>query len=383
MIRTLLQNEIVNDYNNYNKRLRVNNFVGMTDISGCFDRILPPIISLLNIRNGCPNEAVKMHAKNLHSAKYFLKTKNGISSNYYTHSQDTPVYGNGQGAGDSPSQWNQESAMLLDLYEEQAPKAEMTYRDRTKATDIPIVAFADDTNLFGNDDKHRKSKAQLVIETQKAFKIWNKLLHATGHFMELGKCLCYLSIWDFQDDGYAFTIPPEELQVQIEVKDIGGNRQIIDQLSSDVSQKLLGVMKNPLGNQQDEVKCLKNKSNDMATKINAFALSTTEAKLAYEAFYIPAMRYSLATTSINQNDFESIQSQATLALLAAMGYNRHMPREVVFAPKIYQGLGLKHLYNLQGSDSVQLLLQEISEQSSNRGFLQPAFPVHEPLPIFP
>jgi hypothetical protein len=73
-IRTL-QNEIINDYN---KRLRVNNFVGMTDISGCFDRILPPIISLLNMRNGCPSRAVKMHAKTLQSATYYLKTKKVI-----------------------------------------------------------------------------------------------------------------------------------------------------------------------------------------------------------------------------------------------------------------------------------------------------------------
>jgi hypothetical protein len=41
-IRTLLINEIANDYN---KRLRVNNFTGMTDISGCFDRIVAPVIS--------------------------------------------------------------------------------------------------------------------------------------------------------------------------------------------------------------------------------------------------------------------------------------------------------------------------------------------------
>jgi hypothetical protein len=33
-MRTLLQNELFNDYN---KRLRVNNFIGLTDISGCFD----------------------------------------------------------------------------------------------------------------------------------------------------------------------------------------------------------------------------------------------------------------------------------------------------------------------------------------------------------
>jgi hypothetical protein len=47
-IRTLLHNEIINDYN---KRLRINNYVGMTDISGCFDRIVAPVISLLNRKN--------------------------------------------------------------------------------------------------------------------------------------------------------------------------------------------------------------------------------------------------------------------------------------------------------------------------------------------
>jgi hypothetical protein len=34
----LLHNELINDYN---KWLRLDNYVGMTDISGCFDQILP------------------------------------------------------------------------------------------------------------------------------------------------------------------------------------------------------------------------------------------------------------------------------------------------------------------------------------------------------
>jgi hypothetical protein len=104
--RTLLYNEIINDYN---KRLRIDNYVGMTDISGCFDRILPSIISLLNRKNGCPKEAVKMHVNTLENARYHLKTQHGVSEEFYSHST-TPVYGNGQGAGDSPSQWSQESA---------------------------------------------------------------------------------------------------------------------------------------------------------------------------------------------------------------------------------------------------------------------------------
>jgi hypothetical protein len=111
-IRTLLHNDLISDYN---KRLRINNFVGMTDISGCFDRIVAPVISILNIKNGCTPAAVLMHATTLQLVKYHLKTKEGISTTHYQHSDETPVHGNGQGAGDSPSQWCQQSAMLFDL----------------------------------------------------------------------------------------------------------------------------------------------------------------------------------------------------------------------------------------------------------------------------
>jgi hypothetical protein len=81
-MRTLLLNEITNDYN---KRLRVNNYVGMTDISGCFDRIVAPVISLLNIKNGCPIKAVEMHSSTLEQARYYLKTKSGVATTFYQH----------------------------------------------------------------------------------------------------------------------------------------------------------------------------------------------------------------------------------------------------------------------------------------------------------
>jgi hypothetical protein len=78
----------------------------------------------------------------------------------------------------------------------------------------------------------------------------------------------------------------------------------------------------------------------------------------------------LAITSINQIDFESIQSTATLAILAALGFNRHMPREVVYGIGKYQGLGLQHLYDIQGIDSTRLLLQELNHQGPTKYMLQ-------------
>jgi hypothetical protein len=81
--RTLLLNEIIN---NYNKRLQIDNYTGMTDISGCFDRILPSMIALLNRRNGCTHEAIRMHSETLSQAEYHLKTQHGISNKFYSNS---------------------------------------------------------------------------------------------------------------------------------------------------------------------------------------------------------------------------------------------------------------------------------------------------------
>jgi hypothetical protein len=271
-----------------------------------------------------------MHAQTLKLARYHLKTKHGISDTFYTNSKSTPIHGNGQGAGDSPSQWCQQSAMLFEIYGNHHKGASMTSPANTIQTQIPLVAFADDTNLMGNDDSHDQTADQLIQNAQDCFTTWNELLHASGHFMELKKCACYLSVWDFQEDGYAFTKEPSEIGRVITVRNTNNDTKIIKQLSATTSQKILGVMKNPIGNQQDEIKRLLEKSNRLATKLNSHALTRMEAKLAYELFYLPALRYSLSVTSINQIDLETIQKNMTSTIRSAMGFNRNMPREVVF-----------------------------------------------------
>lgn len=157
---------------------------------------------------------------------------------------------------------------------------------------------------------------------------------------------------------------PEEHGLKIYVDDIYGQKKEIPQLESNKPQKLLGVMKCPIGDQQAEISRLKEKSDTYAKRLNSNYLNRSDASLAYEVFYIPALRYSLQITSINQVDMETIQSKATTAFLSAQGYNRHLPREVAFAPKKYQGIGMRHLYDLQGSDGTRLLLQELNQDKS-------------------
>jgi hypothetical protein len=195
-----------------------------------------------------------MHSSTLEKARYHLKTKSGTSTTYNQHSEETPVYGNGQGAGDSPSQWCQQSAMLFDLYAKSHEGTTMSARFGKSQESLPMAAFADDTNLIGNDNERKMTVEQWMNQAQQSFTTWNELLHATGHFMELEKCSCYLSIWNFQEDGYAYTLSPEEIQQQIIVSDLQKKPLPIKLISTEQSHKLLGVMRNPMGNQQDEIK---------------------------------------------------------------------------------------------------------------------------------
>jgi hypothetical protein len=61
---------------------------------------------------------------------------------------------------------------------------------------------------------------------------------------------------------------------------------------------------------------------------------------------------------------EKIQAKATAAFLSAQGFNRHTPKEVVFAPTRYQGIGMRHLYDLQETDGTRLPLQELNSEGS-------------------
>ena len=75
------------------------------DASSCFDRIIPALASLINRKFGMHKNVVMVHAATLEKAKYKLKTALGVSEGWYQHSITLPIYGTGQGAGNSPVIW--------------------------------------------------------------------------------------------------------------------------------------------------------------------------------------------------------------------------------------------------------------------------------------
>jgi hypothetical protein len=83
--------------------------------------------------------------------------------------------------------------------------------------------FIDDTTIWQNlsnnlDEFSQGSIGEIAARLKTAAHWWEQLLHATGGQLELPKCFYYLLHWVFDSEGQARLATPEELNIQISLR---------------------------------------------------------------------------------------------------------------------------------------------------------------------
>ena len=73
--------------------------------------------SLINRKYGLHRQLAVVHGKTLKEVQFKLRTAIGISESEYSHSTQFPLYGSGQGSGNSPALWLFISATLFDVHD--------------------------------------------------------------------------------------------------------------------------------------------------------------------------------------------------------------------------------------------------------------------------
>ena len=115
------------------------------DTTSCYDRIIVALASLINRKYGLHRKVVAVHASTLQQARFHLRTLNGISDQFYSHSIQFPVYGSGQGSGNSPGIWLFISSTLCDVHKSISYGATFTTPDASEQVSISMVGFVDDS----------------------------------------------------------------------------------------------------------------------------------------------------------------------------------------------------------------------------------------------
>jgi hypothetical protein len=113
--------------------------------------------------------------------------RTGLSDEHYSHSEDQPIYGTGQGSGNSPMIWCFLSSALFDCYDNQAHGASYATPDKRYGMQLHMVGYVDDsngqTNMF--DENQQPNHNEILDRAKADAQLWHDLLHTSGGALEL------------------------------------------------------------------------------------------------------------------------------------------------------------------------------------------------------
>jgi hypothetical protein len=138
---------------------------------------------------GIHKSASLANARTLKKAKYHIRTELGISHTSYTHSDEFPIYGTGQGSGNSPSQDLEFFLSLLFVcYNSLAHQDSYCNPDCNNFIHLNMIGFVDDckgqVSLFFSSES-KANLHQLVEKADQNAATWSHLLIATIGSLEL------------------------------------------------------------------------------------------------------------------------------------------------------------------------------------------------------
>ena len=265
------------------------------DASSCYDRILMSLATLSSRRIGMAPAPTLVNGLTLEKAKYHLKTTLGTSDQFYTHSTQYPIYGTGQGSGNSPAIWCFLCSVLFDAFESKAHGAQFIDYNQTSRL-IYMIGFVDDctqrVNLF--ESQSQPSSEKLISLMEQDAQLWNDLLWASGGALEQSKCSYHLIESEWTANGHPFLKGGKLPQCITLHKNESPTRT--KQKSNYDAHKTLGCFINPAYNRTQPWNAIRAKNESFLQLLETNFFTRSETWTFYTAIYLPSITYSLPIT---------------------------------------------------------------------------------------
>ena len=327
------------------------------DATSCYDRMHCFLANIVSRKYGLHRNVCIVQGKTLEEAKYYLKTKMGVSKTFVEHCEFRPWYGTGQGAGNSPTYWLVISSTLFDIYDKMAHGATFATPDGTIEIQMYMVAFVDDSNNAVNDwhSEDTPMAQDLLQMALEDTQLWHDLLWSSGGALELPKCSYHFLQYQYNDKCEQ-TFVPGTTSTPLAIQDPSGKTISCKPLCAYKAHKTLGCHKAP-ANQLKQQEVLTTKCNAFAHKVNTNFLTTTQANIMHNSMYIPSVSFPLSKCYFTEKTLQAIQAKSLPAFVTKCGYHSHMPRAVLHGPSLYSGSQLHHLYDEQGTGQIYQIMK--------------------------
>ena len=270
------------------------------DATSCYDRILASLASVTSRKHGVQRTIVMVNATTLKEAKFRLKTMMGVTEEFYQHCEFFPIYGTGQGSGNSPQIWCIISSVLFDCHAARAHGATFESPDRQETVQLFMIGFVDDSTSSVNDflSNAQPQPEMLVARMQHDAQLWNDLLWSSGGALELPKCSYHYLHYDFTNNGSPILRPGRIGPNLVILTGDRTGQQVIPPMSAYKAHKTLGHYKSPAGNEIKQIAILRKQSDLLALQAETASLTRREAWTFYFSMYLTSVGYPLQNCHI-------------------------------------------------------------------------------------
>lgn len=129
------------------------------------------------------------------------------------------------------------------------------------------------------------------------------------------------------------------------VKELQGVSKKIKRCEVWDAQETLGIYIAPDGNTTQQVSKMKELATNWADQMRTGCIAREEVWLALNSTIMRTLYYP--ALNLTKSQCKDIMRPLLFYGLPAMGICRNFPRDLVFAPALYLGIGIKHLYTVQ------------------------------------
>jgi len=316
------------------------------DAKSCYNLIGHPQASLAMQRCGVSKSIIKCLFSQLQNATHQVRTGYGDSSSFYGGNKWLkPYHGIGQGNGAGPAIWAVVSSPILNILRRKGLGCHFIAPFSSTEVKFSGYSFVDDTDLV-IVQLSGASYETIFQALQDSVDTWEGGLTATSGAIVPEKTFWFLIdlAWSAGQWQYKSL---DECPGELSVNDINGNRSTLRRYDVSEAQETLSGFLAPDGNHKAQIKKMIQASNKWADAMRSGSLSRSDVRLSLISTIWRTLLYPLPALNLTKTECELIMVPILRYCLPAMGYCRNFPRNVIFAPTTYMGLGIEHLYTVQ------------------------------------
>ena len=345
-----------------------------SDAEACFDRIVMRMAFMSFKAMGAPPKPLQMWEHTLYHIRHELRTGYGESTGSYRYTEESPIFGPGQGSRGGVAAVCAMTTILLRAFDRLGHGSTFCDPLQTKFAKTISKMFIDDASNYVNNFLQGlhfpTDQIDLTALLSEDAQIWERLLHTSGGKLRPDKCLYYLILWLFDEEGVSTLEPPDnDTQLTITTGQ-SLTQQHITHYPPQQAHRTLGVYVSPNFQTSTALHILQQKVQQYASRLFRGSLSKYDTWVCYFSCFIPKVAYGLAVMTHSSKDLFNLQRPAIAATLSKLGFRRTINRAIVFGSPLYGGLGLRDLYVEQGIAQLQLFIRHLRAESPQGELLQ-------------